>query len=212
MIADVQIEKQWNFDTYSQKLDNAISIASGLREPDKLENKGIGQENINSHRFVLVEENDRWKISSLIKLDKREKTSNSLGNYGYQIKKIDGYTIYLRYNAIQMIFASLNKHKGNLMSVDSRGTFIKLMSEFNNLPVLSAYSAYSTINKIVKTRLKINDYLALNITYFEDSSSDELAFSIECDKEFVLAGSGKPSDLSRKFAQLINDLNDERIS
>lgn len=209
MTADIQIEKQWNVDTYSRKLDRAIAIASG---PQKSENKDTGrglQRGFTSNRFVLIEDNEQWNTSVLPYLDNK---ADSLENCGFQVIKLDGYAIFLRSVAIKMIYASLEKHKGPKMSADSRRKFLKLMSEFNILPVVSAFSSYSIVNKIVKTRLRINDYLAFNTTYFEESQSDDLAFSIECDNEFILAGSGKASDLSRKFAQLINDLNDERIS
>lgn len=206
MTADIQIEKQWNFDSYSKKLDNAIAVASSLNPPSWGKQQ---KENIMARKFVLVEENSQWNNSELRSFDIKSK---SLEDDGYQVIKMDGYAIYLRSVAIRMIFASLDKHKGKAMSTQSKTKFIQLMSEFNNLPVISAFSSYSIVNKIVKTRMRINDFLSINTTYFEGSDSDDIAFSIECDNEFILAGSGSASDLASKFAQLINELTDERIS
>lgn len=121
---------------------------------------------------------------------------------------IDCFTIkdakvFVRKLIIDKLCVSLDKHKGCQMNYAARNRYLKTMAEFNNLPIIGCYAAYSVVNKFVTSRLRIEEDIVLCTTFFEEHESDNIAFSIEYQGECIIVGSGNPREIADKVFRLL---------
>lgn len=128
------------------------------------------------------------------------------------IVNLDSFSFLVKSELKKKVRESLLKHKGDKMSQASRLRYFNILSYFEGIPVSHGYSAYSIINKFVKTALSVGEHITLNTTYFEERESEKIAFSIEYDEEVMLVGSALAEEVADKFRQLLQRSEENGIS
>lgn len=118
--------------------------------------------------------------------------------------RLGNNSLIIRSKFIDTLMISLYDHKGAEMDRDARCHYCNVMSHFCDFNVRKCFAAYSVVNKFVKTMLRINDHVVLNITFFEERKSDVIAFSIEYDGDIMCVGSAPVSEVVDKFHKLMN--------
>lgn len=107
---------------------------------------------------------------------------------------------------VKWLLLSLNEHKGGALGKKQFDAFKNAMMPFSCLKFVDCHVAYRSLNKVIRATICIEKGFRVSLTYFPDEIDNELAFSLDYDKENIISGHGNPADIASAIADIVKSV------